>query len=128
MADAFYLVIRVAIACRTADPVASMCDLGIRLPAVPTTAALLREISRAADEAAFASGRRTDFTEMGQGCLLEALAGWLRHRDAQGSLFGSPGERIWSDLRGLATQEGFADLAHRVFGVLASRILGFYLS
>ncbi len=128
IADAFFLLTKVATACRTDKPAETLWELGLQLPAEPSGADVLGAVNQAIDDAAFAFGSRSDLSEMGQAAMSEALAGWLRSRNDQGSLFGLPKNKLWSDLRGLATQDGFAEVSHRMFAGLAARLLGFYLS
>lgn len=128
IADAFFLLTRVAVACRSGNPSEALWELGLHLPAEPGRADVLREVNRVLDDTSLASRTRTDLSEMGQAAVAEALAGWLRSRDDQASLFAPPGDKLWVDLRSLATQEGFADVCHRAFAGLTSRLLGFYLS
>lgn len=128
IADSFLLLTRVATACRAGNPAEALWELGFQLPAEPSRADVLGEVNRILDDAAFASGGRSDLSEMGQAAMAEALAGWLRNRDDQGSLLEAPRDKLWSDLRGLATQDGFSEVSHRMFAGLTARLLGFYLS
>lgn len=128
VADAFFLLTRVASACQGSRPAEKLWELGLQLPPQPAAADVLSEVNRVLDEAAFGSGTQSDFREMTQAAMGEALAGWLRSRSSQADMFAMPDSNIWADLRGLASQEGFAEVSHRIFAGLTSRLLGFYLS
>lgn len=128
IADAFFLLTRVAIACRSDGPAEALWQLGVQLPPQPTPVNVLSEVNRVLDETAFALGRQSDFREMAQAAIGEALAGWLRDKTSQADMFAPLGNKLWADLRGLASQDGFADVSHRAFAGLTSKLLGFYLS
>ena len=128
IADAFFLLTRMAVACRSDRPAEALWELGLQLPSQPTPADVLCEVNRALDETAFAAGKQSDLREMAQAAIGEALAGWLRGRASQADMFAPPGSRLWTDLRGLASQDGFAEVSHHAFAGLTSRLLGFYLS
>lgn len=128
VADSFWLLVRVSLACRSPDPAGALREHGFRLGPHPSPADVVRELTRSLDEESFARARRTDFGEMASASVAAALAEWLRARAAQGHLFSAPEERTWSDLRGLSTQDGFGEVSHAAMGNLVSRLLGFYLS
>ena len=121
-----WLLAHVAMAARGANFAMALRELGVPVPAHPTTFDLVAAVTAAVDDHLAGGGDRTDFGEMAQLAAAESLAAILGANTPL--LFDAPARSVRDGMYDLSTQGGFGSLAHEVFTRLTRRFLEYHLS
>ncbi|MDB5294896.1 MAG: hypothetical protein JWO31_879, partial [Phycisphaerales bacterium] len=123
----FHLLARLPLAARAdGDFSLALRDEGVTVPPEPSFYDLIGGFAEAVDDHLLRAGGRTDFAEMAQMAAAESLAAVARAGSA--ILYGTTATEVRETVAGLATERGFADLAHGFFARLIERFLNYHLS
>ena len=121
-----WLLAHVVMAARQPNFAMALCELGVQVPAHPTTFDLIGAVSDAVDDHLATAGGRTDFGEMAQMAAAESLARVVGSNTPM--LFDAKPEDVRDAVYDLSTAHGFASLAYGFFTRFMSRFLNYHLS
>lgn len=116
----------VAAAALQGDFALALRDAGVAVAANPALFELLGGISEAVDDHLLKTHARSDFSEMAQMAAIESLSQLVGASSA--TLYGTTAADVRDAVTGLATERGFATLAHEFFTRFTERFLTYHLS
>ncbi len=125
--ETLYVVASVVVAARSRNWATELASLGIDLSTTSDIAELTWAIQDAIDARVRASARPSDFSEMAQIALGEALSD-VAGRQTLSLFEDARCEDLRDSLKKLSTQKGFGELGQRFFGRFMARFLNFHLS